>query len=111
MASPETIGTSACENCGAVVYVKKNRGGFPYYRCGSCDRESREHSQKGARIFLQNVTLFQAETQPETPPEKAAKSGETPLPEPAPPPTPAPSPVPAARKKQPSSMVAAILNL
>lgn len=101
MASPETIGSCACENCGATAYVKKNRGGFPYYRCGACDRESREHSQKGARLFLQKVSLFETETPPAAP----VKSEEKPAPVPAPaPPKPAP-------KKQPSSMVSAILNL
>lgn len=73
MASPETIGTCVCENCGAVAYVKKNRGGLPYCRCGSCDHESREHSQKGARLFLQKVTLLEPAAD-ETAPEKAVKS-------------------------------------
>lgn len=99
MASPETIGTVACENCGAVAYVKKNRGGLPYYRCGNCDHEGREHSNKGARIFLQKVTL----PQPETPPEPVEKSEEKPA-------APAAVPAKAAPKKQPSSMVATLLN-
>lgn len=81
MASPETIGTCQCENCGAVAYVKKNRGGLPYYRCGACDKESREHSQRGARIFLQKVTLLQTEA----PAVESAKSGEKPAPAPVPP--------------------------
>lgn len=79
MASPETIGTCQCENCGAVAYVKKNRGGLPYYRCGACDKESREHSQRGARIFLQKVTLLQTEAPPAVP----EKSGEKLAPPPA----------------------------
>lgn len=81
MASPETIGTCQCENCGVVAYVKKNRGGLPYYRCGACDKHSQEHSQKGARIFLRKVTLFQTEA-PLAAPEK---SGEKPAPVPVPP--------------------------
>lgn len=83
MASPETIGTCQCENCGSVAYVKRNKGGLPYYRCGNCDKESREHSQRGARIFLQKVKLYEAEapapapakpeeTQPAKPAPKAA---------------------------------------
>lgn len=80
MASPETIGTCACENCGSTAYVKKNKGGFPYYRCGNCDKESREHSQKGARIFLQKVTLNEAEKPASTPakpaPEEVQKKPE-----------------------------------
>ena len=75
MASPETIGTCSCENCGSTAYVKKNRGGLPYYRCGKCDKHSQEHSQAGARIFLQKVTLFAVE-EPPVVPEKAAKSEE-----------------------------------
>lgn len=93
MASPETIGTCDCENCGSTAYVKKNRGGFPYYRCGACDKESREHSQKGARIFLQKVTLLQPETTPASPEE----SGEKPV---------AAPPIKAKKK----SVVASILD-
>lgn len=83
MASPETIGTCACENCGATAYVKKNRGGFPYYRCGNCDKESREHSQKGARIFLQKVTMYEPERaapEPETAKPETVKTGKKPEP-------------------------------
>lgn len=97
MASPETVGTCNCENCGSVAYVKKNKGGFPYYRCGNCDKESREHSQKGARIFLQKVKLFEAET----PPPAAAKSEEKPAV--ATPPTPP--------KKPAKSLVATLLEM
>jgi hypothetical protein len=74
MASPETVGTCQCGNCGSLAYVKKNRGGLPYYRCGNCDEARQQHSQKGARIFLQKVTLFEAET----PPPAAAKHEEKP---------------------------------
>lgn len=82
MASPETIGTCACENCGSVAYVKKNKGGHPYYRCGNCDKESREHSQRGARLFLQKVTLFQVEPPPAAPEKPAEKPAATPAPPP-----------------------------
>lgn len=95
MASPETVGTCACENCGSLAYVKKNRGGFPYYRCGKCDKESREHSQNGARLFMQKVSLFETEA-PAAVPEKSSEK---------------PAATPPAKTKAPSSMVAAILGL
>lgn len=80
MASPETIGTCVCRNCGSTAYVKKNRGGLPYYRCGSCDSENREHSQRGARIFMQKVTLFEAEKPAPAAAPEAVKSEKKPEP-------------------------------
>jgi hypothetical protein len=81
MATPETIGTADCENCGALVYVKKNRGGFPYYRCGACDHASQEHSAKGTRLFMARVTLGAAD---EDAAPEAGKKPENAAPAPAP---------------------------
>jgi hypothetical protein len=77
MASPEAIGTAACM-CGEKVYVAKNSGGFPYYRCGCCGVEVRHHRHSAAAKFLrEKVTLFPAET-PSAEPEKSVKSDPAP---------------------------------
>lgn len=81
MATPETIGTATCPNCATLVYVKKNRGGLPYFRCGKCDHEGREHSAYGARLFLAKVTRgeFEEESAP-TPGKPDEKPAATPTP-------------------------------
>ncbi len=73
MATPETIGTASCANCGTLVYVKKNRGGLPYYRCGKCDHESREHSAYGTRLFMAKVTRGEFDEDAAQEPEKAGE--------------------------------------
>lgn len=80
MASPETIGTCACDVCGTTAYVKKNRGQLPYYRCGACDWSGQAHSQRASRAFMKKVTLMQVESE-EDAPEKAAKSEAPKLPQ------------------------------
>lgn len=74
MASPETIGHGVCANCGERVHVKKNKNGYPYYRCGECDEERRQHSPHGTRKFLEKVALRKAPESEGEAPEKAAKS-------------------------------------
>ena len=95
MASPEAIGTAACL-CGEKVYVCKNSGGFPYFRCPCCGVEVRHHRHTAAAKFIrEKVAIFQAEA----PPEEAEKPDEKPA-------------APVVKKaKAPGSMVAAILNL
>lgn len=82
MASPEAIGTAICL-CGERVYVAKNSGGFPYFRCGACGVEVRHHRHSASAKFLrEKVSLFETETPPAAP-EKAAKSEPPAAPKPA----------------------------
>lgn len=91
MASPEAIGTAACM-CGEKVYVAKNSGGFPYYRCPACGVEVRHHRHSAAAKFIrEKVTIFQAENHT-VDPEKPVK----------------PEPIPAA-KPAPKSVVSSLL--
>jgi hypothetical protein len=83
MASPEAIGTAACM-CGEKVYVAKNSGGFPYYRCPACGVEVRHHRHSAAAKFMrEKVTIFQADQTPAEP-EKAVKHEPMPAAKPAP---------------------------
>lgn len=83
MASPEAIGTAACL-CGEKVYVAKNSGGFPYYRCPACGVEVRHHRHSAAAKFMrEKVTVFQSEDTPAKP-EKVEKSEPPMTPKPAP---------------------------
>lgn len=77
MASPEAIGTAACL-CGERVYVAKNSGGFPYFRCGACGVEVRHHRHSASAKFIrEKVTIFPTDEAPEAI-EKPVKSDSAP---------------------------------
>lgn len=98
MASPKTIGTVACENCGSTAYVKKNKGGFPYYRCGNCDKEGREHSEEGARLFMKKVALRDISPEETGEKQEPAKSEKK------------PEATPVPKKRAPGSVAAFLLG-
>jgi len=54
MATPDSIGTSDCQNCGREVFVRKNRGGFAYYRCEACGCAVQHHIHRGSESFIKN---------------------------------------------------------
>lgn len=51
MATPESIGVATCSGCKRDVDVKKNSGGFAYYRC-PCGKEARTHNASSSRRFI-----------------------------------------------------------
>lgn len=52
MATPESIGVTACAGqCSRDVDVKKNSGGFAYYHC-PCGHSERTHNASSSRSFI-----------------------------------------------------------
>lgn len=54
MATPDSIGTCDCLNCGREVFVRKNRGGFAYFRCEGCGVAVQHHIHRHSETFIKN---------------------------------------------------------
>lgn len=74
MATPDSIGTASCCNCAREVFVRKNRGGFAYYRCEGCGIAVQHHISRHSDAFVKNRVKLESEPVPEArkKPEKAA---------------------------------------
>lgn len=60
MATPDSVGTAACCNCNREVFVRKNRGGFAYYRCECCGIAVQHHIMRHSESFLRSKVKLEA---------------------------------------------------
>lgn len=87
MATPDSIGTTSCCNCDREVFVRKNRGGFAYYRCEGCGVSVQHHILRHSASFIEKRVKLEAEPvantgkKPEKPAPAAAAKPAAPAPE------------------------------
>lgn len=65
MAMPDSIGTVSCCNCGRETFVRKNRGGFAYYRCEGCGVSVQHHIMRHSEGFVKNRVKPEKEAVPD----------------------------------------------
>ena len=58
MAMPDSVCTTKCWNCDHEVFVRKNKGGFAYYRCEACGVGVQHHIHRNSESFIRGCGVL-----------------------------------------------------